>query len=53
MAVFVTMLMIRYVPGAVLKGDIVEEAAELDEVDDVAEEDVGVGVEERPVDCCC
>lgn len=41
----------RYVPGDVLKGEIVEEGAEFDEVDDGPEEDVADP--ERLVDCCC
>jgi hypothetical protein len=44
MAVSVRMLMMRYVPGEVLKGVIVEEGAEVDEVD---------VEDERLVDCCC
>jgi hypothetical protein len=48
MAVSVRMLMMRYVPGEVLNGVIVEEGAEVDVVDvEVAVED------ERLVDCCC
>jgi hypothetical protein len=50
-AVSVKMLIIRYVPGEVLKGEIVEEGAEFNEVDEGAEEAVGVALE--LVDCCC
>jgi hypothetical protein len=68
MAVFVWMLMMRYVPGAVLKGAIVEADAAsntvddvdtaADEVDDGGEEDVEVvevvvGYGPWVVVCCC
>jgi hypothetical protein len=42
----------RYVPGDVLKGEIVEVGAESEEVDVWAERDVEVAAEEL-VDCCC
>jgi hypothetical protein len=50
MAVFETMLMIRYVPGWVLDGGI---AVDVEEEDDGVEEVVEDMIEETELDLCC